>query len=287
MKLESLTGKPYIWGIRNTFEWFPVSQNFLNQPIDHGMFHCFSYPHQIPIKSPWKLSQCFKPLAIWSVGPRTLRLLCGLWPCHGSRVAGGVPVPPINPRPGQDGAAGHGGIKIRISSGCFCWDMCIIYYNLIISYYIYRLISNQLYIIQSIIYIYIYIYTVCNQEYGMGTFLALEHQPETMDTWPNMTQQRAGPWMGLCGAGTKVVGLSQSLTLILFFNFGLCWSCDQGSDACSLDFTCSGSLSYKSSVPGLVVFNGITKNHPQIFTVLFVFFGSMVPKIGVPPNPPN
>jgi hypothetical protein len=93
--------------------------------------------------------------------------------------------------------------------------------------------------------------------------------------------------MGLCGAGTKVVGLSQSLTLILFFNFGLCWSCDQGSDACSLDFTCSGSLSYKSSVPGLVVFNGITKKHPQIFTVLFVFFGSMVPKIGVPPNPPN
>ena len=37
-----------------------------------------------------------------------------------------------NPRPGQDGAAGHGGFKIRISSGCFCWDMCIIYYNLII-----------------------------------------------------------------------------------------------------------------------------------------------------------
>ena len=43
----------------------------------------------------------------------------------------------------------------------------------------------------------------------------------------------------------------------------------------------------RRSVPGLVVFNGITKKHPQIFTVLFVFFGSMVPKIGVRPNPPN
>ena len=43
----------------------------------------------------------------------------------------------------------------------------------------------------------------------------------------------------------------------------------------------------RRSVPGLVVFNGITKKHPQIFTVLSVFFGSMVPKIGVPHGPPK